>query len=139
LHSEGLETLIADGEGQASPSLLDWAKEGVIDVVQYDIFSYGFTPWLVLGHTSLDEWGVRSAPHHYGRYYGNYATPHLAAALRGFAFVEWDEATVPGLPAPAYQIVEGEVIVPDRPGFGVELDEELFARAIATGGGTVTL
>ena len=35
--ARGIETLIADGEGAASPSLLDWARQGLIDVVQYDI------------------------------------------------------------------------------------------------------
>jgi L-rhamnonate dehydratase len=138
LRSQGLATLIADGEGQASPTLLDWAKEGLIDVVQYDIFSYGFTPWLVLAHASLDEWGTRSAPHHYGRYYGNYAACHLAAAIRNFAFVEWDEADVPALRGNDYRIENGFVQVPDRPGFGMELDEELFSQAVAADGYVVS-
>ena len=66
-----LQTLIADGEGQADPRLLVWARAGLVDVVQYDIFSYGMTRWLTLGR-ELDAAGVRSAPHHYGAHYGNY-------------------------------------------------------------------
>ena len=63
LQGEGLPTLVADGEGDASPNLITWAQEGVVDVVQYDILSYGFTAWLTLGQR-LDAWGVRfcSAP-----------------------------------------------------------------------------
>lgn len=133
LAEQGLKTLIADGEGLASPALLDWARDGVIDVVQYDIFSYGFTSWLALGRR-LDEWHVRTAPHHYGRHLGNYIAGHLAAAIHGFAFVEWDEATTPGVDGSAYRVQEGNVLIPDAPGFGLTLDEARFEAALAKGG-----
>mgnify|MGYP001333918247 FL=1 len=129
-----LPVLIADGEGQASPTLLQWAREGLVDVIQYDIFGHGLTGWLRTGR-QLDEWGVRSAPHHYGGHIGNYATPHLAAALRGFTFVEWDETATPGLDASAYRVEEGHVVVPDAPGFGLSLDEAAFRHAVAENGG----
>jgi L-rhamnonate dehydratase len=133
LQANNLTVLIADGEGYASPRLLPWAEEKLIDVIQYDIFSYGFTPWLQLG-CQLDGWGVRSAPHHYGGFYGNYAAGHLAAAISNFTFVEWDEASTPGIDTSAYRIEEGMVHLPDAPGFGLQLDEELFSRAVADGG-----
>lgn len=137
LLAEGLTVLIADGEGEASPQLLNWASEGLIDVVQYDIFARGFTPWLALGR-ELDGWGRRSAPHHYGTHYGNYVAGHLAAAIRGFTFVEWDEATTPGLDTSAYILAEGRVTIPDRPGFGLALDEATFRAAVAAGGFELT-
>lgn len=133
LQAQGLDVLIADGEGDASPHLLGWAHDKVIDVVQYDIFSYGFTPWLHLGQ-KLDGWGIRSAPHHYGAHYGNYAAPHLAALVEGFTFAEWDEAQTPGLDGTGYSIVEGKVYVPAQPGFGLTLDEEIFGAAVAENG-----
>jgi L-alanine-DL-glutamate epimerase-like enolase superfamily enzyme len=129
LKANGLATLIADGEGLASPRLLPWAEQGLVDVIQYDIFSYGFTPWLALGR-QLDAWGVRSAPHHYGGYYGNYAACHLAGAIERFGFVEWDEAVVDSIDTGAYAIREGQVHVPDAPGFGLGLVEEDFQRAV---------
>jgi L-alanine-DL-glutamate epimerase-like enolase superfamily enzyme len=138
LNQEGLRTLISDGEGQASPTLLDWAHEGVVDVIQYDIFSYGFTPWLALGR-QLDAWGVRSAPHHYGGLYGNYAASHLAGAINNFTYVEWDEASAPGLTAPGYAIHDGRVQVPAAPGFGLELDEERFEHAIQADGWKISI
>jgi L-rhamnonate dehydratase len=133
LRAEGLATRIADGEGQASPTLLDWARDGLIDVIQYDIFGHGFTRWIETGRT-LDGWGVSSAPHHYGGHVGNYLSCHLRAALRGFAFTEWDEATTPGLDAPGYVIRDGQVVVPDTPGFGIALDEAAFQHAITENG-----
>lgn len=133
LDAQGLTVLIADGEGQASPTLLAWAQEGLVKVIQYDIFSYGFTPWLHLGQ-QLAGWGVHSAPHHYGGFYGNYAACHLAAAIRHFAYVEWDEATTPGIDTSGYQIQAGHVLVPNSPGFGLRLDEEIFQRSVAESG-----
>ena len=102
-------------------------------MVQYDIHSHSFTQWLALGQ-QLDAWAVRSAPHHYGGHIGNYTAPHLAAAVDGFTFVEWDEATTPGLDAPGYAIEAGEVVVPATPGFGLTLDEDLFQRAVTSNG-----
>ncbi|MCW3052635.1 MAG: Mandelate racemase/muconate lactonizing protein, partial [Chthonomonadales bacterium] len=34
LHTRGIDTLIADGEGDAAPALVNWAREGLIDVLQ---------------------------------------------------------------------------------------------------------
>lgn len=133
LQAEKLTTLIADGEGWAAPPLLDWAREGLIQVIQYDIHSHSFTQWLALGQ-QLDAWGVRSAPHHYGGHIGNYTAPHLAAAIDGFTFVEWDEASTPGVDAPGYVVEEGKVSVPATPGFGMTLAEDRLQRAVAENG-----
>lgn len=128
LGHERLSTLIADGEGQADPRLLAWARAGLVDVIQYDIFSYGMTRWLALGQV-LDAQGIRSAPHHYGGHYGNYVACHLGSAIRHFAHVEWDEATTPGLDTSGYTIREGQVAVPSLPGFGLVIDEGPFQAA----------
>lgn len=130
---EGLSALIADGEGGAPPELMDWARAGLVDVIQYDIFSHGFSNWLDTG-AQLDDWGVRAAPHHYGRHLGNYVSGHLATAVRGFTFVEWDEAATPGLDASGYRVEEGEVVIPDAPGFGLALEEAVFRAAVKDGG-----
>jgi L-alanine-DL-glutamate epimerase-like enolase superfamily enzyme len=126
---EGLPVLIADGEGDASPGLMTWAREHLVNVVQYDIFGHGFTGWLATG-ARLDDWGVASAPHHYGTAYGNYAACHLAGAIRGLAYVEWDAAAVPGLDASGYGIDDGRVSVPGQPGFGLVLDESRFRASV---------
>jgi L-rhamnonate dehydratase len=133
LSQHELGVLIADGEGQADPRLMQWAKAGLLDVIQYDIFSYGFTRWLALGR-ELDAAGVRSAPHHYGGYYGNYVACHLASAIEHFSYVEWDEATTAEIDTSAYTIRNGWVVVPNRPGFGLGLHETMFERAIASEG-----
>ena len=137
LAREGLPVLIADGEGDASPGLLDWARDGLIDVVQYDIVSHGLSNWLATGR-QLATWNVSAAPHHYGTLYGNYSACHLAPALANFQLAEWDEALALGLVADGYRIEDGAVVLPETPGFGLELDEETFARAVVENGFTLT-
>lgn len=107
-------------------------------MVQYDIFGYGLTRWLALGRT-LDGWGVGTAPHHYGAHYGNYAACHLAPAITGFTFVEGDEVPTPGLDSAAYKISDGFVPVPRTPGFGLELDKAVFARAVQDNDGVMQI
>ena len=134
---EGLSVLIADGEGAASPHLLDYARRGIVDVVQYDIFSYGMTKWLQIA-PKLDAWNVRTAPHHYGRHLGNFVSGHLASAVEHFSFVEWDELTTPGLDTSAYSVKDGYVRLPDAPGFGLKLDESLFKQVVNESGFVVS-
>ncbi len=133
IEREGLATNIADGEGLASPLLLDHARDGFVDIIQYDIFSHGITNWLETG-AQLDGWNVGTAPHHYGRHIGNYVSGHLAAAVDGFLFIEWDECATPGLDGSAYQVDDGYVRMPDLPGFGLNLDEKRFQQAVSANG-----
>lgn len=138
MEREGLTVLIADGESWAPPELMDWARQGRVDVIQYDIFTHGLGNWLRTG-AQLDAWGTRSAPHHYGRHLGNYVSGHLAAAIERYTFVEWDEVTTPGLDASAYRVEAGRVVIPQAPGFGLKLEEGVFRAAVAQGGYEVTL
>jgi L-alanine-DL-glutamate epimerase-like enolase superfamily enzyme len=78
------------------------------------------------------------APHCIASAIGTVASVHLCAAIPNFAVLEfhgqdvpfWDEILT-GLPRPV--IRNGRVRVPDAPGFGVELNEEV-ARAYAKPG-----
>lgn len=113
--------------------MIDLARDGLVDVVQYDIRRPGFSHWLEWG-PQLDALGMRSAPHSYGDPWGNYAACHLSAAIDRYEMVEWDQADVPGLDASGYVIRDGHVTVPTAPGFGLTLDEGLFRQAVAEGG-----
>jgi L-alanine-DL-glutamate epimerase-like enolase superfamily enzyme len=133
IRAEGLATFIADGEGSAAPALLDWARDGLLDVIQYDIVNPGMTRWLPIAR-QLDGWGSRTAPHHYGTWFGNYAGCHLAPAAANFMMVEWEEASVPGFDGSDYRIEDGIVSVPASPGFGLRLDDTMFRDAVARDG-----
>ena len=80
---------------------------------------------------------MKAAPHGFGMTYANFAAAHLAPALKHFLFAEWDEAKIEGLDASAYRIVDGKVVVPNRPGFGLDLDDAFFRRRIESDGWTV--
>ncbi len=137
LDEQQLSLMIADGEGQASPTLMNWAQMGVIDVVQYDLRDEGFDFWLKTGR-QLDAWGKKSAPHNYGSCFGNYATCHLASAIKNFTFAEWDQIDLDGLDTSGYEIREGRVHVPDAAGFGLWLDETPFEQSVKLEGFVVS-
>lgn len=133
MEEENIRTMIADGEGHACSAIEDWAKKGLIDVLQYDLRGYGFFRWMKLG-TEMDSYGVLSAPHNYGGFYGNYAQAHFAASIVGFAFAEWDQAAAEGIDTSAYFIKDGRIHVPNENGFGLKLDEDIFSAAVGNGG-----
>jgi L-rhamnonate dehydratase len=58
----------------------------------------------------------------------------LAGVVHDLRFVEWDETTTTGLSAPGYAVREGRVRLSNQPGFGIELDEEVFAAAVMSSG-----
>jgi L-alanine-DL-glutamate epimerase-like enolase superfamily enzyme len=136
LAAEGLNVLIADGEGAFHPALATWAIDGAVDVVQPDIFDIGFTRWLDLG-AELDAHEVQSSPHTYGGGIGPHAVAHLAGIVRGIGFIEWDDATFAEIDASAWSIRDGVIAVPDAPGFGLELDHAAFDAAVAQNGFTL--
>ena len=136
LAAEGLSVLIADGEGAFHPALADWAVDGVIDVVQPDIFDIGFTRWLNLG-AKLDAHDVASSPHTYGGGIGPCMVAHLAGLVRGIEFIEWDDAAFAEIDASAWAIRDGWIDVADATGFGLELDHRAFDATVARTGFTL--
>ncbi len=136
LTAEALAVRIADGEGAAHPALADWARAGLIDVVQYNIFARGFDRWRQLG-SDLDAIGVETSPHTYGGGVSGYVTAHLAGVVAGLQFVEWDVAAFAEIDASDWVIRNGLVEVPGTPGFGLELDDRAFDAAVAHSGVTL--
>ncbi|MBD0381582.1 enolase C-terminal domain-like protein [Paenibacillus sedimenti] len=137
MDKQGLHVMIADGEGlTVAPSIVSWAKNGLIDILQFDIRFHGFNKLLRLGD-ELRGTIVKQAPHNYGGPYGNYASCHVATALERFLTIEWDEVRVPGLEAPGYAIVEGKVHVPAAAGFGLHLDDSHFVKSVQEQGWSV--
>lgn len=125
-----INVMIADGEGlTAAPAILDWAKQGLIDVIQFDIRFYGFNNILEV-EDKLRGSTVMQAPHNYGGPFGNFASCHIAPAIERFLTIEWDEVRVAGLDSSGYVMKEGKVQVPPEPGFGLKLDDVLFRKSV---------
>ena len=112
-------------------------REGIVDILQWDILNPGLTRWLEIS-PSIEAWGRICSPHHYGTFLGNYHLAHLGLSVPNFGFVEWDHATTPGVDTSGYSITEGLVTVPTTPGFGLQLGEYTYGRAVKEGGFSVT-
>ena len=136
LGTEGLPTLIADGEGAADPRVVPWAREGLIDVVQTNIFAGGLGNWHLLA-AELHGLGVQSSPHTYGGGISNLVTAQLAASSPGVQFVEWDEAAFAELDTSGYQVVDGDILLPSTPGLGLDVVEDAFAARVSAEGFTL--
>jgi L-rhamnonate dehydratase len=129
----GLGVALADCEDSSVQNAVRLAQRGLLDVIQCDILGATFAGWLELG-AALDKLGIASAPHHFGLHLGNYVTGHLSGALTGLRYIEWDECRAPGIFPCGYTFHEGRLQLSEEPGFGIELDEEQFRRAVrATG------
>lgn len=133
MRANDIRTMIADGEGHACPVIVDWAKKGLLHVLQYDLRGYGFFNWMELS-AELAPYGVLCAPHNYGGFYGNYAQVHFAACTDNFAFTEFDVAQAEGIDASSYRICKGQVIAPVADGFGLALDDKVFRKYCTSGG-----
>lgn len=78
-----------------------------------------------------------AAPHHYGVFYGNYASAQAYPAIPGFMSVEWDETHIPGIDTSGYSIHDGIVALPSTPGFGLHLDDTYYEGEVRESGWTV--
>ncbi|TBL76155.1 mandelate racemase [Paenibacillus thalictri] len=131
-----LNVLITDGEGLAAKPIVEWAEQGLIDAIQYDLRDYGVVNWLVLAKR-LAKSGVKAAPHNYGGFYGNYASAQVYPAIEGFMYVEWDEAQIPGIDTSGYSVKDGKIAVPSSPGFGLHVDDAYYESKVSESGWTV--
>ncbi|TVY10958.1 enolase C-terminal domain-like protein [Paenibacillus cremeus] len=130
---ENLNVMITDGEGQAARPIVEWAEQGLIDAIQYDLRDYGIVNWLKLAKR-LAKSGVKAAPHNYGGFYGNYASAQVYPAIEGFLLVEWDPAQIPGIDTSGYRVQDGKISVPSTPGFGLHVDEAFYERQVRESG-----
>ncbi|SDS57354.1 L-alanine-DL-glutamate epimerase [Friedmanniella luteola] len=112
-------------EGETSPevdALLPVAARGHIDVLLMDVVSYGLTRWRRLMPRLVDL-GVHASPHAWGRPLKTLYAAQLAAGLGNVDLVEGVPGTTDGVDASGYDVTDGHLTVPDRPGFGLPLPE----------------
>lgn len=116
-------TMIADGESFTNfPLLFDLAGKGLLDVWMPDVCGTGFTEWRKL-MPQLAEKGYIASPHAWGYVIKTNCCAHLAAAYPQLVpCVEAVLGTTEGVDASGYVLKDGIVTVPDKPGFGMELE-----------------
>lgn len=112
---------IAVGESIYSPShFREYLAAGSVDIVQPDVARIGgITPWLKTAHLA-ESFNVRVAPHFLMELHVS-----LAAAVPNAVYIE-HIPQLRKLTHRALEIVDGMAIVPERPGIGIDWDQELI-------------
>ena len=121
---------LAHGERELTRfTVRDFIASGAIRYVQFDSTrAAGFTESVRVAHLA-EQFGVRIAPHQVPELHA-----HLCAAFPGAAFgveIHGDPARNPvweGMYRERAQIEGSQVLLSDRPGFGVEIDWDFVAR-----------
>lgn len=132
MRTNGWDTLLADGEGSAGrdPGFKSLVLEGLIDVVQFDIRGYGLSRWRRFLR-EIEATSALAAPHNWGSHLGAFYIAQFARGCGRFAMGETDVMQMDAVDSSAYRWVEGSLEVPDAPGFGLELNQEVFQAAQA--------
>ncbi len=111
-----------------------------VDIIHPDINSSGGILETKKIGDYAEEHGIAMALHHYATPISYMASVHVAAATQNFLALEdngiyypyWDDL-VNGVSKPI--IDKGYVKVPEKPGLGVELNEEVVKQHLVKGGG----
>lgn len=133
LKSRGKSTLVADGESAREVSHFDeLLKAHAIDVLQPDIRAFGLTlQWAMSRRIAELNPDARLAPHNWG---SNLALPMMLVLARGipnFLMAEQDTSTSDLFDDPAWEFRDGKIRVPDLPGCGLSLREDVFRSTYA--------
>ncbi len=117
----GVKSLIADGEADPDPALLDeLMRQKLIDVHITDIEGLGFTNWRKL-MPQLVQHNVQASPHAWGSLLKSYYTAHLAGGLGNTVTIEGVTSASADVDLTGYKIKDGKLIPPATPGFGLAL------------------
>lgn len=114
---------IADGESYTDiPLLTSLAEQGLLDVWQPDVCGYGFTAWRKLLKMLVKK-GYVGSPHAWGYVAKTNCCAHLAAAYpQHIPYIEAVLGDCEGVDLSGYQLKEGMLHLPDKPGFGMDLE-----------------
>ncbi len=131
--SEAVDTRIAAGEEESGrASFLELMDRGKVDVVQVDLTrAGGFTEALKIASLAHDR-GLSVANHGFTTYVNVAAALHFLNAIPNALIAEFvaEEQTTLRDKLTKQRIVarDGMLDIPQRPGLGVDLDEEAVAR-----------
>jgi L-alanine-DL-glutamate epimerase-like enolase superfamily enzyme len=132
----GCKALIADGETRTERSSKWWryggysqrhienlfalAEAKLVDVFVLDLGIVGFTNWRHI-MPELERAGVKASPHTWAWIPRPYYVAQLAAGVENVIIIEGIPGKTEGVDYSAYKFVDGQIIVPDLPGFGLKL------------------
>lgn len=129
LRKKGWKTRVADGESAREVSHFDpFIEADALDVLQPDIRAFGLTRQWELARRMAARPAMRLAPHNWGSFLGLHMQLVLARGIPNFLLAEEDRATSDLFDVSAFPLKEGKVRVPDTPGCGLVLREDVFRK-----------
>lgn len=129
LRKKGWKTLAADGESAGDVQHFDqFIEHDALDVLQPDIRALGITLQWELSRKAAGKSSIKLAPHNWGSFLGLYMQLVLARGIPNFLIAEQDRSTSDLLDTSAFVMKEGRMSVPDTPGCGLVLREDVFKK-----------
>jgi len=117
---------VAGGEGRMlRPAFRDVLEHEAMDIIMPDVTVVGGISELMKVASMAETWSVPTAPHGPFGPLTIAAGAHAMAAHTGFLILEYGWGEIPWrgqLTTPAEMITQGDLVLSDRPGLGLELD-----------------
>lgn len=111
--------LVADGEAHYNVNeMVRFARDGLVDVLLMDVQSFGITSWLKVSD-SLRDTPAMLSPHAWGVPLKSLYASQMARGIPKIPCVEGVRGRADGVDTSAYSLCDGQLTVPDRPGFGI--------------------
>ena len=127
IRDRGLSTRLADGESQHDPTILrELGEGGGLDVLQPDIRALGLTLQCHPGRSVVGHGRLSLAPHCWGSYLGTFKMLQLARGVADVATCEVDPMTSDLFDDSAWTLRDGRMRVPDVPGCGLVVREDVY-------------
>lgn len=101
-------------------TLLALAEENLVDILNLDLGIVGFTRWRHI-MPELVEAGVQASPHTWAWTPRPYYVAQLAAGVGNVAIIEGIPGKAKDVDYSAFKFENGNLVVPDVPGFGLTL------------------
>ena len=127
------ETMLVDGEGHRGRNTIYWQlmEEGLLDGIQPDMLDMGFWPFHTLARDIEDSgYATMICPHNYNAAaIGLRGDIQFGAVTERFVIAEDSTLHFDLYIMQGYEFENGCYQVPSAPGLGIEIDQELYARA----------
>jgi len=131
-HSRSLDLNIAAGEQlQTAYEFRDWIINKAVDIIQPDVhIAGGLSECRRIGDLA-ELWNILLVPHSWSTAINFAAALHLVASLKRALFVEYRTLPTPlmtDLLKEPIEIKDGYISIPEKPGLGIELNEDVLEK-----------